>query len=270
VNLADVADDAAGDVFVAKARLVTRVPLVSHLRDDFPVLGLARQVTRFLDRPAERLLHVHVLAQIHRRRRDDGVHVIRRRDDHRVEILLLVEHLAVVAIALQLWHLLVDEALDVRALVLRRPLLVRGQLRGRRLAAAVLALRLLLLRLGRRRRLRHLRLVSRERAIEQRVVHVADRDDVLAHHRAGIVRAHAADADRGDVDRVAGRLQPAPEHVPRHDEQPRTSRARRRHELAPGHAGAGLGLLFILIAHCSLLDACPLDRVILSPNPEAS
>ncbi len=81
VHFADVADRAGHEVFLAAPRLVLRVALVAHLRDDLLLGRLLRQVPRFVHRPAHRLLHVDVLAEIHRRRRDHRVHVIGRRDD---------------------------------------------------------------------------------------------------------------------------------------------------------------------------------------------
>ncbi len=48
--------------------------------------------------PGERLLHVHMLAQVHRRFGDHRVVVIGRRDDDRVDVFLLGEHLAEVVI----------------------------------------------------------------------------------------------------------------------------------------------------------------------------
>ena len=59
----------------------------------------------FLHRPGQRLLHVHVLAEIHRGQRDQRVRVIGRRDHHGVDVLLLGEHLAVVGVALRLGNL---------------------------------------------------------------------------------------------------------------------------------------------------------------------
>ena len=73
--------------------------LVAHLRGD---LGLGRapgELPRLGHRPGQRLLDVDVLAEIHRRQRDGRVHVIGRRHDHRVDVLLLLEHPAVVLVA---------------------------------------------------------------------------------------------------------------------------------------------------------------------------
>jgi len=106
-----VADGAAANVLVAGARAVARVSLVPHLRDDGGfLLRLLRQRTRLLDRPAEWLLHVDVLVQIHGREGYDCVHVIRCRDHDRIDVLLLVEHPAIVAVSLQPRDLLAGEA----------------------------------------------------------------------------------------------------------------------------------------------------------------
>ena len=133
VHFADLADGAPHDVLDGAAFPVARVTLVAHLRDDALLLGrFLLQVPRFVNRPAERLLDVDVLAGIHRVRGNDGVHVIRRRDDDRVEVLLLLEHLAVVAVLRQARNLPLDEAAQVGGVVLRRPLRVGGELRLRR------------------------------------------------------------------------------------------------------------------------------------------
>ena len=80
----------------------------------FGALGLARELPRFGDRPGQRLLHVDVLAEIHRRQRDRRVHVVGRRDDDGVDVLLLVEHLPVVLVARGARQVLVLQALHPR------------------------------------------------------------------------------------------------------------------------------------------------------------
>ena len=67
--------------------------------------------------------------------------------------------------------------------------------------------------------------------IDERVVDVADRDDVLAREPPRIAAAHAAETDGRDIDRVARRLEPPPEDMPRQNGQ---ARARGR----GGHEGA--------------------------------
>src|SRR4029450_7586335 len=86
-------------------------------------------MTRPVYRPAERFLHVHVPARIHRSRRDDRVHVIRRRDDDAVDVLLLVEHLAIVLILLQSRELFLYDLLQPVVRILSRPTFVGGDLR---------------------------------------------------------------------------------------------------------------------------------------------
>ena len=59
-------------------------------------------------RVGQRLLAVDVLAALDRRHRDDGVHVVGRADDDRVDVLLLVEHLAEVLVPLRLGNFVED------------------------------------------------------------------------------------------------------------------------------------------------------------------
>jgi hypothetical protein len=177
-------------------------PLVAHLGDD------ARAARRFLQhaglvhRPGERLLHVHVLARVHGGQRDDGVQVVGRGDDDRVDVLLLREHLAEVHVAPGL-----------------RVLLLHGEALGARTALVVLA-------------------APDERALDVAEVDVAQGDDVLAHELLGVAHPHAAGAHDRDVERVAGRAEAATEHVAR-DDHGGGHRGRLTHEGAardgPGH-----------------------------------
>ena len=209
--------------------------LVPHLRDDLAVFGLLREHPRFFDRPAQRLLHVDVLAAVHRRQRNRRVHVIGRRHDHRVDVFLLVEHVPVVPVLPELGHLLLDEPAQIVHVVGPRPLLVRRDLRRRRLMSAFGRVLLSRWRIRRRRRIQR-RLETRQCPVEQRPIHVADGNDVLAEERTGIAEAHAADPDCGNVHRVARRLEPPSEHVPRHDDQPGACRGRRGDKLPSRHA----------------------------------
>ena len=188
VNLAHLTDRTGRDVLVAEAGLVARVPLVAHLGDDLRVvLGLLRQLPRLFDRPAQRLLHVDVLAEVHRGQGDRRVHVIGRRDDYRVDVFLLLQHLAIVAVLLDLGQLLVDEALQELGLAGRtRSLLVRRQLRRRRLAPATARVGPVALLSALRRRGRRLLLPLLDPRVEQVGVDVAERDDVLAEHGVGV------------------------------------------------------------------------------------
>ena len=68
------------------------------------------------------------LPSAHRVRRDHRVHVVGRRHDDRVDVLLLLEHLAVVAILLHARQLLVHEPAQRGGAVLRGPSRIRGEL----------------------------------------------------------------------------------------------------------------------------------------------
>ena len=77
---------------------------------------------------------------------------------------------------------------------------------------------------------------SVEAVLEQCVVAIAYRDDVLAHDGLGVVAAHAADADGRDVHEIARRRHALAEHVTRHDHERRRGGGRRLRELAPRDA----------------------------------
>jgi hypothetical protein len=66
-------------------------------------------------------------------------------------------------------------------------------------------------------------------------IHVADRDEVLAHQGPGVAATHAPDTDGREVDGIAGGLKPAPEHVPRHDGDGRASAGGGLDEFASGY-----------------------------------
>ena len=237
---------------VAEPRLVARVALIAHLRDDLRILlRLPGQVTGFLDRPAERLLDVDVLAQVHCCRRDRRVHVVRCRDDHRVDVFLLLEHLAIVAVPRNLIHLLIEEPAHVLGSVDPRPLFV-----GRKLGCGGLSTRPRA-RTGRRllrsggRRCSDLFSLALDARIDQREIHVAESGDVLAQDVAGIAEAHTAHANRCDIHGVAGRLKATPEHMPGHDDQPGPCHCRPGHEFTPRHTCrfGGVRLSFVSFRH---------------------
>ena len=166
--------------------------------------------------------------------RDRRVHVVGRRNDDRVDVLLLLEHLAVVAVLLQFRQVLRHEALEVVAAVLRGParirlLLGRRGLRTRRRAAPA--------RTGGNRGVR-LGLEFLDPGRHERVVHVAEGDEVLAHQRPRVAGAHA-EADHRDIDGVARRLNPMAQDMPRHDRQRRPRARHCAHEFPSGD-----------VAHC--------------------
>ncbi len=100
VDFADFADGAGPDVFDCGACFVEGMPLIAHLRGEFGFLGAAGEMAGFFDTPGERLLHVDVLAEIHGGRGDGRVHVVGRGDDDGVDVFLVLEHVAVIFVAL--------------------------------------------------------------------------------------------------------------------------------------------------------------------------
>ena len=99
VDLAHLADDAAPDHQLGGQLRRMRRDLDAHLRHQASLACLGRQHAGLVDRRRQRLLHVDVLAERHRRHRDRRVHVIRRRDVDRVEVVgLLAEELAPVLV----------------------------------------------------------------------------------------------------------------------------------------------------------------------------
>ena len=120
VHLAHVADCAGTDQFHALARVVgSECPWLPICVATFVSFARRASCARFGHGPRERLLDVDVLAEIHRGQRDAGVQVIRRRDHHAVDVVLLLEHPPVVGVPLRLGNV------DVH-----HPLETRGALRG--------------------------------------------------------------------------------------------------------------------------------------------
>ncbi len=179
VDLGDVADRAVVDPLLEQADRLVGVALVAHLRHDTWHRRAASVILR-----ASKTVCVSgfwqktCLPACRHGHRDDGVGVVRRRDHHRVDALLLLEHHAVV---------LVDLGLRVQRDGLRR--------------------------VG--------------------AVDVAQGDDVLALAGLQVGAPHAADADGGDVQLVAGRLRP--QHPARDDGGRKGGQGRRRGELPSGH-----------------------------------
>ncbi len=209
MNLTHLADCAGPHIFDGRSRLVKRVALVAHLGDDFCLFCLLRELARLVDRGGEWLLDVNVFAEIHRRERDRRVHMVWCCDDDAVDVLLAIEHLAIVLIALGLRQMLVLQPHQVFELRCR----FRAIEFDRRLA-----------RSRRRRPLLDARPQVRDVGVEPleplagiAPVDVAEGDDILACQVDQVAAAHAADADSGDVQRIAGRRESPAEHVPRDD-----------------------------------------------------
>ena len=94
VHFSHVADVAVPDDFRRLPRAFVGITLVAHLRGHLVFRGRLAQLTRFPDRPHQRLLHVNMLAAFHTPHGRRGMHVIRYGDDHRIDVLaFLIQHL---------------------------------------------------------------------------------------------------------------------------------------------------------------------------------
>ncbi len=96
VDLADLADRAVADQLDDPPRAVKGVPLIAHLRDDIHLAGDFAHPPRLVNRMRERLLAIDVLAHPHGQHAGRGVVMVGSRDDDRVDVLALFEHLAVI------------------------------------------------------------------------------------------------------------------------------------------------------------------------------
>ena len=99
MNLTHVAQRASLDQLDSAAQAGVRATLRAHLRGHFRSGGHSANHAGFVHRMRQRLLAIHVLAQLHRHHRGGRVAVVGRADHDGVDILSLVEHLAKVAIA---------------------------------------------------------------------------------------------------------------------------------------------------------------------------
>ena len=77
---------------------LVRMDLDAHLGDKLLLGRHPGELTCLVDRLRERLLRVDVQAPLHGAHCDRGVHVVRRRNIHRIEVLLLVEKFAQILI----------------------------------------------------------------------------------------------------------------------------------------------------------------------------
>ena len=96
MDLAHRADGAGLDPFARQAQALARVAVVAHLRDQAGFLRHPRHHPRLLDGVGHRLLHIDMLARAQRRQRDRRVHVVGRGDHHRLDVLPLLQHHAVI------------------------------------------------------------------------------------------------------------------------------------------------------------------------------
>ena len=183
--------------------------LIAHLRGDFGFRSAPRELPGFIDRPGQRLLHVDVFAERHGGESDVRVHVIGSGDEDGVDVLLMLEHVAIVLIAFGFRQMLVFQAdhsvetgfgFDAIEFDGR---LSRGGLRIGLIEALL--------------QIRDFCVETVEGVAGVAPVHVAERHDILAGKIDQIGAAHAADADSGDIQQVAGRSKTATEDVSWHN-----------------------------------------------------
>ena len=96
MRFANRADGTGPDQFAQATCILAGLALVAHLRGELAFARQSGDLPRFPDRVRERLFAIDMLAQFHRSHRCKGVNMIRRGNDDGVDVLLLVEHLAVV------------------------------------------------------------------------------------------------------------------------------------------------------------------------------
>jgi hypothetical protein len=98
VHFADRADGAGLQQFDRLTHRVARVTLIPHLRRHFHFFGNARHQSCLPDVVRQRLLAVDVLVCLHRHDAHVCVQVVGGRAQHRVDLLLLRQHLAEVGV----------------------------------------------------------------------------------------------------------------------------------------------------------------------------
>ena len=184
MHISDRPDDSRLDPLVDETGSVAGVALVSHLSHDLRIGE--RQISqrpRFVHRVGQRLLHVDVLAALHRSFGHDGVQMIRSCDDDTIDVLLLVQHLAEIGVA--------------RGLV---EFLFEGD------AFGPVALLIVLELLG-------------DLALRKSEIDVREGDEILRLGQLqSVLGSHATNADYREVHGVAGRLvSDAAKHVSRND-----------------------------------------------------
>ena len=100
IDLPHRPDEAGLNDLDRAAQAVFGAALIAHLGGDLVLLGELAEQPRFIDRVRQGLLAIDMFAHAHGGGGGDGVHVIRRGHDDRIQRLLLVEHLAEVLVEL--------------------------------------------------------------------------------------------------------------------------------------------------------------------------
>jgi hypothetical protein len=98
MHLVDLPDGVLCDPFLGQADTPTRVPLIAYLSDDLvPACGCG-QCARLRDRTSQKLLNVDVFAELHRSHGHNGVRMVWRGDDDRIDVDTFLEQRLVVTV----------------------------------------------------------------------------------------------------------------------------------------------------------------------------
>ena len=99
---ADRPDGAVGNPFADVAYVFTCVSLIAHLSRHLRSAGGFGELAGFINRISQRFFNVHVFAGPDGRHCDARVRVVRSGDDNGFDVLLLVEHPAVIFVDFRL------------------------------------------------------------------------------------------------------------------------------------------------------------------------
>ena len=98
VRFVNFADGTVPNEFAELARAFGSLALVAHLRGDFFLARGLGELAGFPDGMSERLFAIDMLAKLDGVHGGEGVMMIRSGDDDRVDVLLFIEHLAIIFI----------------------------------------------------------------------------------------------------------------------------------------------------------------------------
>ena len=209
MNFADFADGAGLNEFDSGFRIVERAALIAHLSGEFGfVLSLSGEFAALINGPAERLLNVDVLVEIHSSESDGRMHVIGSSDDDTVDVLLLLEHFAIVGIALGFGEKIVFQMKDIVEASLGLGSISSGHRLSR---AAGIGMIDMLLKVG------GIGIETRKLLIGVTPVHIAECNDILTGKIDEIAATHPANANAGNVHGIAGRNKTATKNMARKD-----------------------------------------------------
>lgn len=225
MNFANFADRAGLNEFDSGFCVVERAPLVAHLSGELGfVFGLGGEFAALINRPAERLLNINVLVEVHSGESDRGMHVVGSSDDNAVDVLLLLEHFAIVGIALGFGEEVVFEMKDIVEASFGLGGVSSRHGLGRPGGIGMIDM---LLEVG------GIGIKTCEFLIGEAPVDIAERNDVLTGKINKIAATHAANADAGNVHGVAGGDETATENMAREDGEGGASNSSLGDKVAP-------------------------------------